>query len=76
MNISHEKYKEKVSRFYKIGYEIGFKTAIIFLMRKQEEEREQELSNYLNKIIANLLEEYNKYPCIKPIEELLNESPC
>lgn len=67
MKLPHEKQREECSRFYKIGYEMGFKAAILFLIDHQKHEHQRDLAEYLTSVIVELHEDYNKYPTIKAI---------
>jgi len=67
MLVDKKKLDKMLSRYYAIGYKMGFKYAIINLMRERNGVTD-ELSLFINELIEKLHDEYNKYPLINKIE--------
>lgn len=78
MEISHDKLKEQLSKFYQIGYRTGYKTACRCLedMEAKDIPKEDEkFKAFIGECIDKLLANYNSYPCIKHLlpEDLKND---
>ena len=66
MEIKHEKFKEELSKFYKMGYATHFRDAVTFLKKIRDEMSNQLLKDTLDETIDGLFTHYNSYPCITP----------
>lgn len=67
MLIDKKKLDKMLSRYYRLGYRMGFKTSIIDLMRERTYFSDETLS-IIDRLIEKLHDEYNKYPLIDKIE--------
>lgn len=63
MKIDHEKFKKELSKFYKMGYEMGFRDAIL-----KAQSLKSDVS--LIEITDILMDYYNSYPCIEKMPPL------
>lgn len=72
MNLTDEKIKKELSKFYCLGYEAGFKASIVFLLSTKKESKYDDL---IDELIDDLKRQYNTYPMINKIsvpKELLD----
>ena len=53
--------KDEISKFYKLGYERGYKTAILHL---KERGLKENYPAFFDNVIEDLLNYYNSYPII------------
>lgn len=68
MNITHEKYKEELSKFYKLGYRTGYQTACRALEKMEAKDipkEDERFKAFISECIEELLKNYNSYPDIK-----------
>jgi len=79
MEIKHDKYKVELSKYYKLGYRMGFKAACSSLQKMEAKDipiEDERFKVFIAECIENLIEANNSYPCIDPIlpDEVLNEN--
>ena len=58
--------KKELSKFYNLGYKFGFKTALLRLQYYRNKNPEHEVLFRL--MLDDLLDYYNNYPMIQPLE--------
>lgn len=68
MEISHDKFKNECSRFYRIGYKTAYRDAIGYLKGAHESVSSESVQKAIRKCIEGLVEYHNSFPCIDPIE--------
>jgi uncharacterized protein (DUF927 family) len=68
MEISHQKFKDECSCFYKLGYKTAYRDVFSFLHHEIEAIDNIEIQSHISRIIENVKEYYSSYPCIEPLE--------